>query len=217
MSGLSLSEHLPKVAEQADKLTVVRSMTSKEGNHDRGRYLLHTGYVPSGTLRHPSLGAWVSHELGDRSSEVPQFVAIRGGAIGSGFLGVEHAPLSVQDPQEGLSNIHPAKNVDAERFAQRMRGFQMLQDRFTASTHRSEIADLSNVYNKARRLMDSSCARAFRIDEESAAVRKAYGETPFGQGCQTSGPCPTVDAGAGRVFPRHRAQSRARSSPSPWP
>ncbi|OYW15531.1 MAG: hypothetical protein B7Z55_15000, partial [Planctomycetales bacterium 12-60-4] len=65
---LEICEHLPHVAEQAQHLAVIRSMTSREGNHDRGGYLMHTGYAPSATIQHPSFGAWISHELGD-----PQF------------------------------------------------------------------------------------------------------------------------------------------------
>src|SRR6476646_8255085 len=69
IKGDRCSEHLPLIAEQADKLAVIRSMMTKEGNHDRAAYLMHTGYAPSTTLQHPSLGAWVSHELGDESAE----------------------------------------------------------------------------------------------------------------------------------------------------
>src|SRR5688572_10765678 len=58
--GVQICEHLPQLAEQARHLAIIRSMTTKEGNHDRGQYLMHTGYAPSGTLKHPSLGAWAS-------------------------------------------------------------------------------------------------------------------------------------------------------------
>src|SRR5262245_8927200 len=85
IKGVKFSEHLPLVAEQADKLAVIRSLTTKEGNHDRAAYLMHTGYAPSTTLQHPSLGAWVSHELGDESAELPNFVSIRGASVGGGF------------------------------------------------------------------------------------------------------------------------------------
>jgi len=98
IKGVKFSEHLPLVAEQADKLAVIRSMTTKEGNHDRAGYLVHTGYAPSTTLQHPSLGAWVSHELGNEAAELPNFVSIRGPSIGAGFLGVQHSPFTIQKP-----------------------------------------------------------------------------------------------------------------------
>src|SRR6185312_11378941 len=85
--GAKICEHLPQLAEHADRLAIIRSMTSKEGNHDRGQYLMHTGYAPSATLKHPSLGAWVSHELGHPKFELPNFVSIRGPSISAGFMG----------------------------------------------------------------------------------------------------------------------------------
>src|SRR6185503_2779725 len=62
--GVSICQHLPQVAEQAHHLAILRGMVTKEGNHDRARYLLHTGYAPNPTVIHPSLGGWVSEELG---------------------------------------------------------------------------------------------------------------------------------------------------------
>src|SRR5437016_4700773 len=69
--GVSICEHLPHVAEQAHHLAIVRGMTTKEGNHDRARYLMHTGYSPNPTVQHPALGAWVSEEIGDKASDLP--------------------------------------------------------------------------------------------------------------------------------------------------
>ena len=59
VSGIRVSEHLPLLARQAKRLAIIRSLTSKEGNHDRARHLMHTGYPPQGG-RIPSseLPAW---------------------------------------------------------------------------------------------------------------------------------------------------------------
>jgi len=46
-SGVSISEHLPNIAKQMKHLSIVRSLNSKEGNHDRGTYMMHTGYTPN--------------------------------------------------------------------------------------------------------------------------------------------------------------------------
>src|SRR5262245_14747695 len=81
IQGVKFCEHLPMIAEQADKLAVIRSVTTKEGNHDRAGYLMHTGYAPSTTLQHPGLGSWVSHEIGDEKAELPNFISIRGPSI----------------------------------------------------------------------------------------------------------------------------------------
>src|SRR5207244_9711504 len=65
VSGIRIAEHWINVAKVAKELTIIRSMTSKEGNHGRATYLLHTGYSPSGGIVHPGIGSIVANELGD--------------------------------------------------------------------------------------------------------------------------------------------------------
>jgi Protein of unknown function (DUF1501) len=183
IKGVKFCEHLPLVAEQADKLAVIRSMTTKEGNHDRAGYLMHTGYAPSTTLQHPSLGAWVSHEIGDDKAELPNFVSIRGPSVGAGFLGVQHGPFGIQKPGEGVRNLPLAKDVDPARFGRRLDALAALQQNFRDQTGRREIASHDVVYQKAVRLMRSRLAKAFEIKEEPEALQKKYGTSDFGRGC----------------------------------
>jgi hypothetical protein len=183
IQGARFCEHLPLVAEQADKLAVIRSMTSKEGNHDRAGYLLHTGYPPSTTLQHPSLGAWVSHQLGEEAAELPNFVSIRGPSVGAGFLGVQHGPFTIQKPGEGVRNLPLAKDVDAGRFDRRLSALAALQDSFRAETGRREIASHDVVYQKAVRLMRSPLAKSFDLKDEPQSLVEKYGSSDFGRGC----------------------------------
>ena len=62
--GMNFSEHLPLLAKQAKHLALVRSMTSREGDHNRAAYYLRTGYRPEGAIQYPPLGALLSKELG---------------------------------------------------------------------------------------------------------------------------------------------------------
>jgi len=183
IKGVKFAEPLPLVAQQADKLAVIRSVTTKEGNHDRAGYLMHTGYAPSTTLQHPSLGAWVSHELGSETAELPNFVSIRGPSVGAGFLGVQHGPFSIQRPSEGVRNLPPAKDVDQARFSRRLEALAALQDNFRSTTGRPEIAAHDVVYQKAVRLMRSPLAKAFEIKDEPTDVLRRYGDSDFGRGC----------------------------------
>ena len=111
-SGVEICEHMPQIADVADHLAIVRSMTTKEGNHQRAQYLMHTGYTPNPTVTHPSLGAWVSEELGDPNYDLPNFVSIQGPSYSAGFLGVQYGPLVVQNFAQPLQNIQYASNVD---------------------------------------------------------------------------------------------------------
>ena len=80
---LQICEHMPQVAQQMKHLSVVRSMSTREADHNRGRYYMHTGYVPNPNLQHPSYGSVVAHELADQRPEldIPPFVAVGGGSV----------------------------------------------------------------------------------------------------------------------------------------
>ena len=181
--GIEICEHLPQLAERADKLAIVRSMTSKEGNHQRAQYLMHTGYTPNPTITHPSLGSWVSEELGDPKSDLPSFVSISGPSIGAGFLGVQNGPLIVQNPSQSIQNIAYPRNVNADRFQQRRNALSILESQFEAETRDIKVKGRRNVYDKAVRMMHSPRLKAFDITQEPAAVTAAYGNTDFGRGC----------------------------------
>ena len=160
-SGIEICEHLPNVADVADHLAIVRGMTSKEGNHQRAQYLMHTGYSPNPTVQHPSLGGWVSEEMGDPRSDLPSFVSISGPSIGAGFLGVQYGPLVVQTPGTPPQNIALGPNVNVGRFGQRQSALSMLESQFGAETGDSKVKGRQDVYAKAVRLMQSPRLKAF--------------------------------------------------------
>lgn len=181
--GLEISEHLPLLAEHGDKLAIIRSMTSKEGNHDRARYLLHTGYAPNPTVRHPSLGGWVSSEIGDKGAELPNFVSIGGPSLGAGFLGLQNGPFMVDNAGQIPQNVGYFRSVNDTRFHQRESVLDELEASFAAKTGDPQVAGREAVYAQAMRMMHSSKLGAFDVAQESEATRKAYGDTNFGRGC----------------------------------
>ncbi len=181
--GLEISEHLPLLAEQGHKLAVIRSMTSKEGNHDRARYLLHTGYAPNPTVRHPSLGGWVSSEIGEKGAELPNFVSIGGPSVGAGFLGLQNGPFMVDDAGQIPQNVGYFRSVNDARFHQRESVLDELESSFAAKTGDPQVPGREAVYAQAMRMMHSSKLGAFDITQESEATRKAYGDSNFGRGC----------------------------------
>jgi len=181
--GIELAAGFPQLAEVTDKMAILRGMTSKEGNHQRAQYLLHTGYAPNPTITHPSLGAWVNAELGVTSAELPNFVSISGPSMGAGFLGVQYAPFVVQNPNQSPQNIAYARNVTADRFDTRMSGLNYLEQGFHTETQDNKVKGHREVYGKAVRMMRSPRLKAFEIKEEPSAVQQAYGSSNFGKGC----------------------------------
>ena len=99
--GLKISEHLPKLAAMAENLAIVRSLSTAEGDHNRGTYLMHTGHKPGGPISFPTMGSTISKALGADEAELPNFISIApqtglsSAAYGPGFLGPRHGPLTV--------------------------------------------------------------------------------------------------------------------------
>ena len=108
MPGISIAEGWNQTAKVMKDIALVRSMTNKEGNHQRATYQLHTGYVPSATIKHPHLGCSIVGELGESQFDLPHIVSIGGATIGAGFLGAALEPFVVQNPR-AASREHPAE------------------------------------------------------------------------------------------------------------
>ncbi|MEX2174146.1 MAG: DUF1501 domain-containing protein [Pirellulaceae bacterium] len=202
--GLRFSEHLPKLGEMAERMAVVRGLSTKEGDHGRGTFVVRTGQKPQGPIQYPAIGSSLSKALGRDDDAVPHYVSIspyrafNQAAFGPGFLGPRYAPLTVgatdgfqaQAPAAAgsyaelkVDDLAPSAGVEPEQFATRLELWRSLQSEFLA-THRgaSPVAH-QTVYDRALRLMNSSAAKAFDLAEETASVRDAYGPGRFGQGC----------------------------------
>jgi len=183
VSGIEICEHLPKVARQMKDIAIIRGMSSAEGNHDRARYLMHTGYAPSGSAQHPSFGAHISAELADPSQELPAFVSIQTPSLGGGFLGARHSPFFVNNPTQPIQNVSYPKGVSTPRYDQRIKMLEYMESRFSKSRLREEIDSHWEVYRKAVTLVKSPKVKAFDVKLENSSVRQKYGENSFGQGC----------------------------------
>lgn len=181
--GMTLSEHLPLLAERADQIALVRSMSSKEGNHGRAQYYVHTGYAPNATIVHPSLGGWTSARLGDALAPLPSFVSIAGPSFGAGFLGVQNDPFVVQKAGVAPADVSLPPGVDPPRFARRLAALDTMEGRFEEATGDAKIDGRHQVYAKAVRLMETPKLDAFDVSGETDATRRAYGDTEFGRGC----------------------------------
>jgi hypothetical protein len=181
--GMTLSEHLPLLADRGDRIALVRSMSSKEGNHARAQYFVHTGYAPNPTVVHPSLGGWTSARLGDANAELPAFVSIGGPSFGGGFLGVQNGPFVLQKAGAPPADVALPAGVDRARFDRRRAALDAMEDRFARETGDAKVEGRRQVYAKAVRLMQSPRLDAFDLVGESDATKAAYGDTDFGHAC----------------------------------
>ena len=177
---MQICEHLPEIAKVMDKLSIVRSMSTREADHTRGRYYMHTAYVPNPTVVHPTFGSVVSYELGAKRSglEIPAFVSIGGGGMSPGFLGMSHAPFVV-DQRGEIQNANLA-GINRQRLGQRLQMLATIEDGFIRSGRGDLGKAHKDVYQTAVNLMTSDQMSAFRAEEEPAEVRELYGDHAFG-------------------------------------
>ena len=96
--SISIAEGWNQTASVMKEIALVRSMTNKEGNHQRATYQLHTGYIPSATIKHPHLGCSMVSELGESHFDLPHIVSIGGPTIGAGFWGLPSSRSSFRTP-----------------------------------------------------------------------------------------------------------------------
>ncbi len=180
--GIEISEHLPKIAEQMKNLTILRSMSTGDANHQTARYLMHTGYRSGlGGTTYPSLGSIVSAEIGNLDAELPNFVSVAGGGMSPGYLGPRHAALNVIDPSRGVENLKPL--TEQSELDERASLLEELDRSFLGEYKATSIEAHHKGYQKAVQLMHSAKAKAFDLNQEPESVRSAYGRGGFGQGC----------------------------------
>jgi len=182
--GVQIAADYPKVAEQIHRLSIIRSLVSKEGDHERGAYFVKTGYRPDPTLIHPALGAIVTHERPDPAVEIPAYVAIADDPFPSrgGYLGNRFDPYRIHEPGKDSENLRA--NVPADRQQRRLEALGVVSNAFQRGrTRRVEDTLHQHTVDAALRMMDSKQLDAFRLDDEPAAVKAAYGDSRFGRGC----------------------------------
>jgi hypothetical protein len=182
--GVQISHLLPHMAEQIHEMCLIRSMVSKEGDHERGTYLTKTGYRPDTTLIHPSLGAIVAHELPAPAVEIPHYVSILNNQWPGrgGFLGDDYDPFKVLDPQKNLQNMKA--QVEQDRQSRRLKNLEIAERAFGSRRRTQVNATLhKDTVQRALTMMTSEQLKAFQVEQEPREVREAYGDTPFGTGC----------------------------------
>ena len=184
VAGLKISEFLPQMAEQMHRTTVIRSLISEEGDHERGTFFVKTGYRLDPTLTYPALGAIAASRLPDPTVEIPQHICLGTGQFwpGGGYLGNEWDAFRVFAPGRSQSNLK--STVTDDRQKSRLSGLDVLNRSFRRGRPTAERATLhQKTMQDALRMMSSDQLRAFELDDEPNRIRATYGDSRFGRGC----------------------------------
>ena len=185
--GIQFSSHMRETAKVADRLTVVRSMTHTEVDHQRGEHSMFTGYRPSPALVYPSMGSVVSQQYGPRGAMPPYVVVPTAGSqyLGSGYLSNAFGPFALgADPARSgftVRDLNHPTGIDNNRFAARRDWKSLVDDHFRSIGQDDAVATMDSFYQKAYALLDSPESKAaFSLNGETEATKELYGMKPWG-------------------------------------
>jgi hypothetical protein len=182
---IMISEYLPRTAQVMDKVCLINSMSTTQGAHEQGQYLLHRSYAPRGTIVHPAIGSWVLRLGGRRNETIPGYVSIGGSAetASGGFMGAKYSGVPLGDPGEGLKDSHRAGSVSEEDFNKRLSIADKMNEKFHGTYGQKQVKSYMGLYEEAVNLMTSEDLKAFDLNLEDSSTRALYGSDNFGQGC----------------------------------
>jgi hypothetical protein len=186
LPGVQFAEFWPQTAKIADKFALIRSMTSKEAEHDRAISLVRTGYPPSAAIRYPTFGSVLLREREAPDTDLPGFVRIckpriQTRDVDAGVLGVRYAPFKIDDPEKLPPNL--AATVPTDVLRRRLALTGALDGEFASAGGAAAVAEKQQVYDRATNFVLSPRLSTLDLKGEPEKLRDAYGRTPFGQGC----------------------------------
>ena len=178
-SGLPVSDLFPHMAQCADDLAVIRSMTSIANEHAQANYFIHTGFSLAG---YPSAGAWVNYGLGSDNENLPGYVVLASGGsplggignYGNGFLPAVHQASLIDPSQpEPLTNITPRESVGRQR--KRLRFVEQVDRRqLVQFGHNEQVESAIRNYETAFR-MQTAVPALVDLSDETEAINRLYG------------------------------------------
>jgi len=191
VDGIRINELLPKLAKQADKYALIRSMTHGSSGHETAAYIVQTGRRPD-RLVYPSLGAIVAmfkgHDHGYRGKLPPYMVLTtpQGRFSEAGFLGARYKPFATGgDP--GLKRFAVEgvvmEGVSDERQVARRNLLHGLDTLGRALPGEPQFQQLDGCESKAYEMILGDAGKVFDLSTESQATRDRYGVNTLGQSC----------------------------------
>jgi Protein of unknown function (DUF1501) len=200
VDGIQFSEGLERIGKVMDRGTLIRSHRVGDLGfilHSRHQFHWHTGYPPPQSVAAPHMGAFISRTLGPLNPDIPAFIDIgQNLEIGAetdsvkafhtaGFLGSEHSPFLIADPNDAVSRTRPSESIGRNRFLRRYAEYQKLVAASPVGMYGSDFQreSLARSFENANRLLNSPAAKAFDLSLEPKAIYDIYNTGRFGLGC----------------------------------
>jgi len=202
--GIQISELFPKIAGQMDKLSIVRSLTTEENNHDVGTQYAATGHRPNPSMKFPSFPSIITKEVGRRNS-MPPYVQVLEMPTGkeyddyfkAQFLGAQYDPMLIPNPNRPGGNVTQLNNdiksfdvpdlslpgsLSVEEVDDRRSLLKVVDATYRERVPRAEFSGMDTFVDEAwKMILAPDVRKAFDITQESEKTRAAYGHHAFGQ------------------------------------
>jgi hypothetical protein len=192
-NGVQISEHLPKTAQVADKISIVRSLYHTIPSHGPASVFMTTGNKPTPALAYPSMGS-LAAKLMTTEKGVPPYVSfgdVRGDRGGvAGYLGTSYNPFIVEGNASGRGSSLRVRGIQLpggftlDELEKRDKLFKVFDETFHSLDKSADLVEgLDTFHKQALEILRSDkTKKAFDLNRESQALRELYGQTPFGQG-----------------------------------
>jgi hypothetical protein len=186
VSGIQICEHLPMLAQRADKYAIIRGITHNLADHGIGKQYLLTGNKPSRSISYPEYGSVVSHEH-PSSPDLPTYVSIDEAFVGPGYLGSQYSPLTAEKPRHGFTysvrGISLEDGLTVSRYRSQMQLLNDLDQAFRGYEQLDEqVRGMDRFSEQAYDIISSPHTRAaFDLSQERTEESDRFGKHEFGQ------------------------------------
>lgn len=174
--GVQICETLPKLAERMQHLSVIRNLSSNEGEHGRAQYYLRTGHELIPSFPRPALGSMVSYE--SPAQDFPNYVSIGSPGIGPAYLGPDHAPFSIENADTAVELLRQTRNWQSQ-----IELMRELDQTFSAGHEDLRLRRRQAMLHKIERMLGTNFMNALDLARSTSADRQRYGNSRFGQNC----------------------------------
>lgn len=187
VAGIELADNLPLLAQRMDRFSIVRSLTTEEGDHERATHNIMTGYRPEPTLVHPALGSVICHHTFDAHQvlDIPRHVSILANEFSSrgGYLGPQFDAFRTYDPINRVPDI--LSRVEQSRFDHRYQSLtEVVEPEFLRGRlAKQALTATGDTLSMATRMMSSDQLAAFDVTQVPESRLQRYGNSAFGRGC----------------------------------
>jgi hypothetical protein len=190
VDGIQIGALFPELAKQADKYSLIRSMTHRNNGHETAAYLMQTGHTPGERLAYPSIGAvFALFKSRGYKGMIPPYVVFtqpQGRFSEEGFLGPRYKPFATgSDPNLPRFEVEGvvARGITDQRQKRRRELLKRMNTMGNAMAESSQLAVSEDAKKQAYELILGQGKEVFDLSKENDKLRDRYGRHTFGQDC----------------------------------